>query len=189
MKYSWKRLSLMAMVLMLYGGLMLLPSAMGAGGATIGSAPTLQPGVYPNEVRLSSSFVYYNVSGIVGANLTVIVTWAGMNCSDVAIWAPNGTKLDHWSASYCSDCIVVASVICDSKQLYTIGVLVPFAVKVPGNIYFTLTICLDGNCGQDGEIPGFDLLVGGFSLVILIGVVLLLSRRNKQLPLIFFFPR
>jgi hypothetical protein len=181
LKYSWKRLSLVAIVLMVAGGLMLLPTAMGTvGGATIGAAPTVQPGVYPNEVRLSSNSLYYNVSGIVGANLTVIVTWAGMNCSDVMIWAPNGTLLEHRSASYCSDCIVVASVICDSKRLYTIGVMVPVGVKIPGDIIFTLSICLDGDCGQGNGIPGFNLLIGSFSLVLLLGVVLLLSQRNKH---------
>ncbi|MDD1779219.1 MAG: hypothetical protein LUQ65_13720 [Candidatus Helarchaeota archaeon] len=177
LKYSWKRLSLVAIVLMFYGGLMMLPPAMGAvGGTTIGSAPTVKPGVYPNEVRPDPGSLFYNVSGTVGANLTVIEV--GLDgYSEVFIWAPNGTRLTIGSVTLY---ISIASVIFDSKGLYTIEVLTSIGVKAPGEITFTLTICIDGNCAHVDEIPGFDLLVGSFSLVILLGVVLLLSRRTKQ---------
>jgi hypothetical protein len=182
MQNSRKTVIFVAMGLMLSGWLMVLPIAKGAiGGADIGSAPTLEPGIYANEMRLDVSTLYYNVSGTVGANLTAIITWVDTNCSRVAILAPNGSELDADQGSSCSDGIAIASVICDSNQLYTIRVGAPFAVRGVSEIIFTLTICLDGDCGQGGGIPGFDLIIIGFGLVALMGIMRFWNRQKGQL--------
>ncbi len=182
MQYSRKTVIFVTTVLMLSGWLMVLPIAKGAiGGADIGSAPIVEPGIYANEIRLDASALYYNVSGTVGANLTAIVTWVDTNCSMVTISAPNGSILDNDEGSSCSCGIAIASVICDSNQLYTIRVGIPIAVRGVGEIIFTLTICLDRDCGQGGGIPGFDLIIIGFGLVALMGIMLFWNRQKDQL--------
>ena len=182
-KHSWKKLSFVAILLMFSGWLMVLPTARGTVGATdIGSAPTLAPGVYPNEMRLGAETLYYNVSCTVGANLTVVLIWLSTNCSRVTIMAPDGTELDEDQGSTCDCGMAIASVICASNQKHTIRVDAPMAVKDVAfkdiSVNYILTICLDGDCGQGG-IPGFDLLVVCFGLVTLMGLVLLRSRWKK----------
>ena len=185
--HSWKRLSFVAVLLMLSGWLMVLPTARGAVGATDkGSAPAVGPGVYPNEMRLGAETLYYNVSCTVGANLTAILTWESTNCSEVAILAPDDTILDSDMGSGCACGMVIASVICASNQNYTIRVGPTIAVKDVKDValkdisvFYTLIICLDGDCGQAGGIPGFDLLVVCFGLMTLMGLVLLWSRWKK----------
>ena len=113
--------------------------------------------------------------------IDAIITWVDTNCSMVTISAPNGSSLDSDQGSSCGGGIAIASVICDSNQLYTIRVGPPIAVRGVSEIIFTLTICLDGDCGQGGGIPGFNLIIIGFSLAALMGIMLFWNRQKGQL--------
>ena len=114
-KFSHKKLNLSVMVVIFLTTLLLIPAANGAGGSSVSTAPTLAPGYYPNESRDSS--VYYNVSGNIGSNLTVIITYGVGDTSTLILYAPNGTQID---ISITLSGIEVVTTICDSNELYTI---------------------------------------------------------------------
>lgn len=168
-KFTHKKLNLSVMVVVFLTTLLLIPAANGAGGSSVGTAPTLAPGYYPNESRDSS--VYYNVSGNIGSNLTVIITYGVGEASTLFLYAPNGTQID---LSMTVSGIEVVTTICDSNELYTIRVSPSNGIGVDS---FALTICLDDNCGGDG-IPGFDLLVAFLGIVTLVGLIIFYKKRQ-----------
>ena len=167
-KISHKKRNLFVTVVFFLTTLLLIPAANGAGGLSIGTAPTLEPGNYPNEIR--DVAVYYNISGNIGSNLIVTITYELTDKSQISLHAPNGTILDNSNTQSGVDAV---STICDSNQLYTINITDP-ATNGVGNHPYTLTIALDG----DG-IPGFDLLVAFWGIMMLLGLVIFYKRRQS----------
>jgi hypothetical protein len=168
-KISKKKLNLLiAMVFFLF---LLIPTVNGTGGTTIGNAPTFEPGYYPDEVRFG--YAHYNISGQIGSNLTVIVTYTVPDSSALRLYAPNGTEL---ADSNTLSGVEVVSAICDSDLLYTIRLANPFPNGV-GSHSYSLTICLDDNCG--GGIPGFDLLVAFLGIITLVGIVIFYKEHQN----------
>ncbi len=175
MSNTYKRFSLMTMMAMVFSVLLLVPGARGASGSDPGTAPIMAPGFYPDESRYGVG--YYNVSGSIGSNLTAIITYT-VNASKIALLAPNGTQLD---LSNTASGVEVVSIICNSNQMYTLRLADSAENCVVLYRYFTLTICLDGDCGQsDGGIPGFPLIYAGFGILTLMGMVMLWSQRKGK---------
>jgi hypothetical protein len=171
LKGRYRKLNLL-IVLGFLSALLVIPAAKGTGGDSIATAPTFKPGIYPNEVR-ASSYVWYNVSGKIGANLTVAITYETGKASALRLYAPNGTELGD---SNTGSGVEVVSTICASDQLHTIRVAQP-APDGMGEYPFALTICLDGNCG-DGGIPGFDWLAAFWGIATLVALVVFYKKRQ-----------
>ena len=120
-KLSNTRIGLVATMAVLLSAVLLMPVGIGLNpGTDVGTAPTVAPGYYPNEIR--TTLCYYNVSCTVGANLTVVITYVGGHESGLDICAPNGSVLS-FSNSFSGEEVV--TTICDSDQLFTIRVLGP----------------------------------------------------------------
>jgi len=153
---------------------------MGLGGVSVATAPTLEPGTYPNEyIPAGNETVYYNVSSRVGENLTIVMTHSLSLSAD--LMAPNGTVLE---AKYTGPGWVVLTIICDSNELYIIKVFNVggmikgsdnTAMKASVDLPFTLTIQF---IGDDGGVPGFDLLAAFIGCLILIGLVVFKQHRK-----------
>jgi hypothetical protein len=180
LRNSYKKFGLISVMVCLLGAFCLIPPVVGLGGLTIGMATTVTPGTYPNEyIPAGEVNAYYNVSGRVGENLTVLVTYASQ--IGAALILPNGTII---AAELISPGVLVLTVICDSNEAYTIQVfdiggmikgLESTTVKAGVDLPFTLTIWLSGG---DGGIPGFHLFTAFFGCLILLGIGLS-SRRRK----------
>ena len=172
MKLSNTRLGLVVTMAVLLSAVRLTPVGIGlTPGTDLGSAPTVAPGYYPNESR--DVFAYYNVSCTVGANLTVIITYAIGEQSELELYAPNGTMLDISNSGVITG-VEVVSTICEFNLLYTIRVVAP---NGPTPQLYNLMICLGSDCGQGGGIPGFALCSAVFGIVTLLGIVVLSKKR------------
>ncbi len=178
---SYEKFGLISVMLCLLGAFCLIPSVIGLGGTTIGTATAVTPGTYPNEyIPAGEVNAYYNVSGRVGENLTVLVTYVSQTSAELIL--PNGSKL---AADLINPGVLFLTVICDSNEDYTIRVFdiggmikasASTAMKAGVDLPFTLTIWLSGD---DGGIPGFHLFAAFLGCLIFLGIGL--SSRLRKL--------
>ena len=176
-----KKLGIFGVMVFLLGAYYLIPPAMGLGGQSIDTAPTLTPGTYSTEYLPDGNCsVYYNVTCKAGDNLTVLITHA--STLSAKLMAPNGSVLE---AKYSGPGWVILTYICFSNdqyiiEVYNLGCLtkVSGSTAMKADIPFSLTIWL---FGDEGGIPGFELLAAFCGCLTLLGVALLSRRRKLSL--------
>ncbi|HUY00089.1 MAG TPA: hypothetical protein VMV49_11080 [Candidatus Deferrimicrobium sp.] len=154
---------------------LLLPAVMGTGGTSRSDAPAYSTGTYYNETFLLGSSAYYNVSGKVEANLTVIVT--ASTPFDLVIFAPNGVVV----ATSTGVGTIWNSTLLASKNNYTIAVGDNAVLNKNGLVYFNLTILLIG--GKNEGVPAFTIFTAVFSLITLLGIIILYQNRKLYLTI------
>ena len=157
------------MLVLLLASFLLVPPVLGTPGPTPGEAPLMTPGTYPDE-ELTDIDSYYNVSGKVGANLTVVVTCAIATGLEISLYAPNGTEI----ATDAAMLYLSVSIICDSSDQYCINIRISAGCRVT-KIPIVLVIALLGG----GGIPAFGLLVAFFSVLTLLGLIIFQKSRQK----------
>jgi hypothetical protein len=169
---KWSLSSILALFLIM--GL-LLPIGKGTGGSSQGDAPEYDPGYYPNESFPVSGASFYNVSGIFGENLTIIV-FCDETVPNVIIWSPSGSPLGL--ASNIAPNTQMISIICSSKLNYTIEVMDP-DMDGGGQYNFTLTI-LFPNYNPSG-IPGFEFIFTFFGFLTALSLIIVINHRKVPL--------
>jgi hypothetical protein len=169
LQISNNKIGFLGATIFLLIGLLFIPTAIGTGGTSRGNAPAYGPGTYLNEYFYMGDSAYYNVSGNVGANLSVTITCSAV--FDLKIFATNGVLV----ASSTGSGTVYASAILNTRNNYTIAVGDNAVFSRPPGTFFNLTISL-----TDESYNGFPFfLVIFFSIVILVGAILF--YRNRKL--------
>ncbi len=177
---KFSKMVLVGTIVVLLGGVLAMPTVNGLlAGTSRETAAIMTPGIYLDEYRPGGQAAWYNVSGKVGANLTVIITYIFPNASRLNLESPNGTPLD---ASETLTGTEIVSVICDSNLYYTIIVTPTVTVRGPVvDVLFNLSICLDDDCGQGGGgIPGFSLLYMSVGILALLGLIFWTRKQMNQ---------
>lgn len=172
-KLTRKQIILMSTILFISNLLIFVQVVNAEGGNNPSTAPTYTPGIYPNEQFTTSGESYYNVSGRVGANLTVIV-FCNKTDPNVIIWSPNGTHLGL--ATTIAPKTQKLSVICDSDKLYTIQVGDPDTGVLKGYGNFTLTIILPEETTEG--IPGFFLIPTLIGILMIAAMIIKIKTRK-----------
>ena len=168
-KLSHKKYMLLSTLSVILSIWLLVPTTQGLYATSIGTASTIGPGTYQDTLEAGVSSAFYNLSGVIGAEITVSVAYSTATALlELYIHYPNFAIAD-------SDLIMdgdqTVSTVMNSSASYIIQLF-----KYPGALNITLTISRNSS-----GIPGFTLVLTTFSILSLFAILILYKHRKFPL--------
>ncbi|MHA1269420.1 MAG: pre-peptidase C-terminal domain-containing protein [Candidatus Helarchaeota archaeon] len=143
-------------------------------GSSFSTAQTITAGTLIDTLSSSDTYAYYKVYCSSGKILRVVLTYSASFDLDLKIYNPSESVLDSSSSTGTVD---TCSTTCSVAGYYYIRV---YRYSGSGDANFTLSVTIMN------MIPGFDLVVALFSIITLLGLIIITKLQKSTDNLINF---